>query len=565
MKTKSYIVLFITLICTLLYTCKEAIIFPDKIENFSGRTGIPIINANIKLSDVINEFTFIEVNAEGFYDMVIKPDAFDFITAENLIKLPSNLLNIASVGTTPEAPAPASENTISFSTSVGIDFNTGSVLTTPGTNLNRVFLKDGTISLSIANKYTGRSLNPVTITFSNIKTNITAVPLVLTSNTAIASNASAVFTGNLKDYYIDLSNGSTLEMSVSATMTSGTATTGSISISGLSLDNLLWKRLDGKFGSMQIPIVENGIEQIYITKVTPFSSNIDNNDSIVGPTLDFEFANPTLKITLSNQFGLESGVVLSPLKGISENGNRLTSSVSGVSFGMARPADPYSASFVILPNSQTSTITGATINTLLKPGPTSINYGLILTTTGSTSNVDFIHDNSKITAQSELRLPFHGKGKFFNLQTDVQYPGATDATGKINITQDLSAGIKQATFGFLAENSIPIAFEITLKFLDANKSVIDEIKTTNNGPAIKVDGATFDVTTKRSNSTKNTVSESIIDIARFEKINKECKFVRINARPQTTDYQNGSFVKVFPTDKLNIKMFVIADIKVEQK
>lgn len=568
MMKKIHILTLISLALFFITSCiKEAINLPTKFDTINSKTGIPLVDADVSLASTINKFTSVEVNSEGFYEMVIKPNKFDFITAENLIKLPNPLVNTPSLGSSPESPVTGSQSTITFSTSVGVDFNTTGVLTAPGTDLKKVFFKAGNIKINLTHTFGGRTLNPVRIIFSNIKSIVSNFELVLTVPSAIASGASTEFNGNLNGYYIDISAGSSIPVEVSATITSGTATTGGISLSNFSIDNLGWKRLEGKFGNMQIPLVENGIQQIYKFGVSPFSSNTDNNSSVVGPTLDFLFVNPSLKITFFSEFGTSSSVLLDPLKGLSEDGTRVTSSVAGVVLPIGRPNDPYSGSFVITPNEQINTITGSTLNPLLKPGPSSLNYGLVLSVSGSSNATDFIHDNSKISAKSELRLPFHGRGKFFNLQTDVAYPGASDGTGKFNVTDSISASVESALFILKATNSIPIAFEISIQFLDENKVFIDEISSGVNQPAVKVDGADIDASTLRANDSKISSTTSEINRVRFDLINTKCKFVRLKARPQTTGYDQSStnFVKIFPTDKLNIQMSVIAKTKIEQK
>lgn len=568
MMKKIHILTIISIALFFITSCiKEAINLPKKFDTINSKTGIPLVDADVSLSSTINKFTSVEVNSEGFYEMVIKPDKFDFITAENLIKLPNPLVNSSVVGTSPEAPVTGSQSTIIFSTSVGVDFTSASVLSAPGTDLKKVFFKAGNIKVNLTHSYGGRTLNPVSIRFSSIKSTSDNSIFVLTVPSAIASNTSTEFTGDLNGYHMDLSSGSSIPIEVSATITSGNATTGGISLSNFSIDNLGWKRIEGKFGNMQIPLVENGTQQIYKFGVSPFSSNTDNNSPTVGPTLDFLFVNPSLKITFLSEFGTSSSVILDPLKGLSEDGSRVTSSVDGVVLPIGRPNDPYPSSFTITPKDEISTITGETLNPLLKPGPSTLNYGLVLSITGTSSVTDFIHDDSKISAKSELRLPFHGRGKFFNLQSDVAYPGASEGTGKFNLTDSISASVESASFILKATNSIPIAFEISIQFLDENKVFIDEISSGVNVPAIKVDGADIDATTLRANASKFSSTTSEIDRGRFDVINTKCKFVRLKARPQTTGYDKSStnFVKIFPTDKLNIQMSVIAKTKIEQK
>lgn len=572
MLMRKLLILIITL-ATLLLTnscIKEAIRTPEKFDPLESRTGVPLINADISLASTLNKIASLEVNSiGGFYEMVIKPEKFDFTTAENLIVFPSQILNATNVATLPVAGGSGSFN-VTVSTSVGVDFTSGSILSAPGTTFRKIYFKAGTIDFTLSHNLLNRTINPITITFPTIKNNDNSnASLVITSNTALADNTDGNYSGNLNGYNIDLiTNGNNIPFQISITVTSGTVVTnGSLSVKSVGINNVKWQRIEGKLGTMQIPLVENNLLQLYKFEVSPFSSNVDNNDPVVGPTLDFEFVNASLKTTFSSQFGLDCGVIVSPLKGFSENGTRVTSSINGVTFSISppKPNDPVSPTAIIEPIQSVKTITSETLNPLLKSGPTSLSYGLILTINGAnTTNTDFIHDVSRISAQSELRLPFNGRGKFFNLQKDVEYPTSSE-TGAFNLSDSITATINSATFLLKTENSLPIEFEISLVFLDENKLEFDEIKSSVNGPAIKVEGAGVDANGK-SNSTKTSSTQSIINNNRFIEINKKCKFIRINARPQTTSYDTpGKYVKVFPTDKLNVQMSVIINTKVEQK
>lgn len=575
------IVVFATLAISIL-SCLQKEEMPEKIKTFDNSTGLPLINSEVSLFSLQDKVTIMQVGANGIYEMVITPGWFSFPTADKLIKIPATFASVSPLSAIPlAAPAQAFSmpNTV---IGLPISMNNSATFSVVGTSLKKIYFKAGTIDLSFLHTLNSRSAKPFTIEITNLlKADGTATTLTIgDANTNINANALQVLSSSLAGYYLDITSGYKLDIKLNATFSAGTPTNGSFSLGGINFTGVQWSKLEADLNNENIPVLNvNNQQEIDFFALTPFKSNVSNNDpnktTVTG--LDFYFEGASVKLDIKNGFGIPLKYDISPLKTLRKDGTDLQvfndNQLQNLQLSSARDnGSPAKSVNGFLSSNNTMSITGNVMNDLLRYGPTKLGYGLSLKSQPTRPAVtDFIYDTSSIKVYPEVRIPFKGYFKLYDIEETAKYPLSSKDTTTTFTQGDFSFDINRGAFGVKIDNKLPMKFFISVYFTeeDSSKLIVyqpaglpkDTVKL---GPFV-VEGATVDAN-GRVNGSSIFQKVFLINKEKFVLINKKCKKIRIVGRPETTGYADGKkIVQITPDNKMGIKINLIADYTVSQK
>ncbi len=564
-----------------LLSCIKKEELPEKIMSFDNSTGIALINSEVSLFSVQDKVTIIQVGKDGVYEMLIHPGWFSFPTAENLIKIPSTFAKLDEMPSVPVSLSSPAFNLPSTVTNIPISFSNSATFSVSGTSLKKIYFKEGTIDLSLLHTLNGRSANPFSIEITNLtKADGSAQTMVLDGGTNINANALQNTSSSLAGYYLDLTGGEFLKVKLNVSFNAGSPVNGIISVGGLNFKGVKWSKLEANLGNSTIPVLtKDNQQEIDVFALTPFKSNKSNNDptkTTPNGGLDFYFEGASVKLNIKNGFGIPLRYDVSPLRTIRKDNTVLElfndPQLLDLQLKASRDnATPTNSVNGFLSSENTMSVSGTLMNNLLRYGPTKLGYGFVLRSEPTRpATTDFIYDTSSLKAFPEVKIPFKGYFKLYDIETVAKYPLAGADTTTTFKAGDFNFDINRASFGVKIENKLPMKFFMSVYFTeeDSSKFLIyrptglpaDTVKL---GPFI-VDGATIDAAGKVNGT---SIFNKVFNLERqkFVLLNTKCKKVLIVGRPETTSYPDKRVVQITPENKMGIKINIIADYKVSQK
>lgn len=383
-------------------------------EEFAAGMRTPLINSSITLGQAIGNQTsgtgLIEASDKSYYftyaDSVVSDSAgsminFDPISSSQAISIPGAPLAI---------PLP-SDTVITYNYNLQFD----NIVLNSDVSLLYLLLKDGLIDLNVNSTFNQNVTYEITLN-SIVDTKNSNKPLTIKDSLIYPATVKASPSVNLKDYKIVMSDAGALTTSIKAGVKVTVKSSGQnmptsaqdINFS-FSITNLKMDRLVGKIKKLTFPTT---------SQTTPI--NVFNNEIIN----KIKFADPSIKFSFENSFGVPIKVDLGQIEALKGSSNiPLTYAPSAIdSLPKFSLGYPDTTKFGQTVKSSVSINKNNCPNLIdfLYSSPDNLKYS-IGGEIGDSVNYSFIKDNSKVKVKYELKVPIYGKIDSISMTKRIGY------------------------------------------------------------------------------------------------------------------------------------------------
>lgn len=428
---------------------------PSKLEkiNYTPIVALPLVYSTQTIGDLLlkNNNGLVVVNDSSFCTIIYKNTLFS-LRADSIIKLPTQQFPSYSAGLTPaQAASLGSTGSIIANYSQTINFNSGS----GSTLIDSLTLKGGNLNITLNSQfpYSGNIVVKIPSATLNGATFAQIIPINYTGTLPIVVNS----TFNLSGYDVNMTNGGTtsnqfvVDYSVTLTGSGAPLTTDSISLTG-SLNTLQFKKIFGDVGQFSLfPVVNQDTIGISI-----FQNSIGSGT--------FTIANPVLKVTIYNSYGVPIDANLPVLEGFTPPGS--TYPLTGVPSPIPVLSPTFAQIGQTLIDSFSLTKTNSNIATVVNHTPKNFIYSGNGTTNpaGPTHN-NFVLDTSVCQVAVEADLPLYGTASNFVLQDTLKFSMPSFAT----------SNIESFLFKMYTLNGMPIDVNMQIYFTDSLYHKLDSL------------------------------------------------------------------------------------------
>jgi hypothetical protein len=511
----------------ILSSCMKDTINMDRISNsvdWPVSYGMPVAYGGFSLGDIVSAVDnqgLVKTDASGLLYLLYR-DTVLSQTAENLLTIPDQSYQqsfSSSNSDFPPVPGLLDSLVISRDTSFVFAFNKSDV------GIDSIFFKSGDLTVNTVNNL---ALNyKGTITFPTFLKN--GVPLKVPFN-----NAGSV---SIAGYKLLFESGGTNKIAVhydlviynnKTSILSGQTLTTTFNLSSAGFSSIF-----GYLG--QINNLLNLVDQRIV--IDFFSSSNNYNVKI---------NNPSVNLYIQNSFGVPVQVQLSNTRTYSEKTlSYFPVNVNPSTLDIKYPTISQVGKTIFDTINLVSNISDA-----IQTSPHYFYYSETAVTNplGKTASPNFFMDNSKISAEMELKLPFDLQAGNIETSDTIQFD-----IGKA--VSDFSILKKLAIYNTFT-NSIPFDLKLQIFLTDSNKVAIDSLYQIAEQPIIK-SGIYNSATQKYESSSPHTLSV-IFDEARAKKL-ENVKFAILKVSMSTP---GTTYVKFFSDYRLNCAFQVQAELGV---
>ncbi|MDX2189077.1 MAG: hypothetical protein SFY32_04370 [Bacteroidota bacterium] len=563
--------------------------------------GVPLVESSLSIEDMVQKASSDTSEFYMVYDksccyQFVYTDSYTFANAEEYITLPENInfgntlksfpLTIPG-GASPSALIPPVSYTITIA---GV---------TSGLNkakIQNILFKSGLLNLALTKKdITGGVSLSADIIFDNIlkKSGNTDTKLTLTVSNLIDGIAKTADNTplDLKDYYWKIGGSTVPTLNITIALKNITTSNNAggatnLSITSLNLQNPKWKRIDGRLGTVTIPVKKFNSEFLDINKIflSVFNGNaITTTDT---STIRFNFKEPSVDLDFTSSFGVPITLIDS-IYSVNKKGetNFVDVTTRAAALGpiqIKKANDPGFDNFAGISPAITPTYSInkdnnpsqlSTLQSILQPGPRVLESGIVLKLDSSgNSPTDYIFDKSTISSKTTVRIPLYGYVSLFNMRTVIDYPfKESDTPDTKQTASGFNLTINAANFKLDYVNNMPLAILFQAYFTDVNGNYIDSLfvtpVTTSDGKkrgGLIIEGSAIAADGNPSTATiPNQPIVTVMDANRYLNIRKNCKKMILTGNMFSTGFvqtpiTNSTNVKIRPQDKLKIKISMAA-------
>jgi hypothetical protein len=519
----------IAIILLIIQSCVKDNFDLNKLEKttWNPNLAIPLVYSSLSLQNILlktNSNGLIIQNDSNFCTLVYNNTLLS-IRADSLIQLPNQQYPSYSASlTSAEISTLGSANSVTVSYSQTVTFNSG----TNNPKIDTIIFKAGSLDILLNSdfQYSGQ----IVITIPSATKNGIAFSETLPFTYSGTTPVTAAANDSLAGYLFDMTVGGTTtnEFVVNYTVTlSGTGTppttSDMISISG-SLNNIQFDKIFGYLGQLSLfPALNKDTIAISIFK------NYTGNGT-------FTLVNPSVKVTISNSYGVPINASLPLLEGFNPPFNSYP--LTGVPNPIPILSPNYSQIGQTLTDSFTLTKTNSNMLSIINNYPKFFIFSASALTNpgGPTSN--FVIDTSRCKIATEVDLPLYGTASNFTLIDTVQFsPG-----------QFITSNIESALFRIYTLNGFPIDVNMQIYFTDSTYHALDSLVIPNQ--LILKSGVLNNAGIVVS-STPNTYTTTITK-TRLTNLTK-AKYLLIKDTESTTNGGKTN-VKIYSTYQLNVQI-----------
>lgn len=532
---KSLLVLGVLLVGAM--SCKKLDLKKLASTEWNPDLAIPLAHSVFDVYDVFahtdhNDIVVIDPNS-GLIALVYKSNITS-IDGEQIVTVSdytsTKNISLASMG---GVPAPSFSSTLTHSESEDFTFNFDN-----GAQIKEFKFDNGNFDLSISSSFQ----HPIILTISIPSLTKNGNPFSKTINVSPASggNSTAISTEDLTGYIADftLNNSTTNKIQINYAVTlagNGNAITNS--------DNLA---INSSFNSMKMDYAKGYFGQQVLNL---------NQDSILLKIYQttqegiFNLVDPKVRFFIQNSFGMPITLNLNQVQSINTHTGQVLNLLGySQQINLNVPT--------IIGDSALTTVQFDKNNTqnivqVVSPAPKyfSFNANALTNPSGNLGVDNFISKKSRVNITSEVELPLHGLAYNFKMRDTTKFTSPSEAQY-----------IKKIMFRLIVVNGFPINVFSKLRFLDENYQEVfvltDEQKMLVEAALVNANG---EVTQSVKKITDLYLTES--QIALLDQV----KNLELYAEANTKDFANGQNVKIFDYYKLDLRLGVQFETKVNIK
>lgn len=539
-KSINWIVLFIfaAVWISLLPSCIKDNFDLNKLSTteWNPDIAVPLVYSSLTIDDLLKKDNgnLIVVGSDKFCTLVYKGNLFS-LKASDLINIPdqqpppfSASLSAGQIS----AFSLAGTITVPFSQTVTFDSGVN------GPKIDSVIFKTGALALSLNSdfKYSGQikiiipGAKKNGIVFSKI------IPFTYSGSVPVLSNANV----DLAGYKFDMTNGgiSFNEFIVNFEVTlSGTGNpispSDQITITQ-SLSNLKFDKIFGDIGQMSLSPAVDSVDLSIFKHALGAAS--------------FTLADPSVKVVLSNSYGVPITASLSQFEGY-------TPGVGSYAItGSPNPLPILSPGFnqigQILKDSFSLDNSNSNIATVINNTPKSLIYKITSQTNpaGGSTHSNFVIDTSRFKADMEVDLPLYGTAMDFLLVDTLPF----------KITQTIPKEVESALIRTYNSNNFPFDVDMQVYFVDSVYTKLDSLVIPNQ--LVLKSGTVNSITGIVTSPTEN-IYDATLNKTRLDNL-KTSKYLLIRALANTTNGGTTN-VKIYSDYKINVKIGIQVQVKAE--
>ena len=247
-----------------------------------------------------------------------------------------------------------------------------------------------------------------------------------------------------------------------------------------------------------------------------------------------EFANPSMKITAQNSYGLPVSLDLNSMSVYSKVNNN-TTAINPITFNFGTETDYLKAEnyiSIIDRKGKDSLLFKALFN-----APEKFSFrATIKTNPSGVASKNVVYDTSKVVAKVRFELPLWFRSKGF---------GQTD-TMDFSLFENNNS-VKKMMFLISAENGMPIDFNLQVYFVDANYKKLDSMFHTNSEIVKSAKLRDNDDVVSEPTSNLSTITFDSNQITNLQKTKK--LLIKVNLK---TGYYPTRYVKFLTSYKLKL-------------
>ena len=528
-------IVFIIVSTLLFHACVK-----DKIDlNKSGNNSInpqyaaALIYSSLSLADIMaktNKNGQLTTDSTGFITLVYKGNLFS-LKAADLVTIPSQnpvsatyALSATDVVAVNAAPV---GGTITVKDSSLINFQTGGAA-----QINILNCKTATLSLNLNYDIEQNALIKVSIPGATLGGVIFTQNIPVTVPVPYSGGPIAISkTYSLDGYTIDMTNGGTTQdvikvlYSIVLTKTTNTESIGDGITFTETFSNVTYNSIIGYLGQQSLSPNTDTIP------ITIFKNNI------LGAGATFKLVNPSIKVFLTNSYGLPINAHFNLFEGYTPGQSAIA--ITGAPNPLPIPVPATIGQSV--KDSFTLNNSNSNLTSLINNFPKNVIYNVSSQSNpGGTVYTNFITDTSQFNVDMEVDLPLYGTVTNFMFQDTVAYG--------FNLQTN---NVEAITVRAYISNGFPIDVGMRIAFVDSAYNVIDELISPPNKvviPSASV-GSNGMVTASTQSSADFSIPSSVIP-----QLNK-VKYILLGAVANTVN-NGGSNVKIYDFYRLDIKLGV---------
>jgi hypothetical protein len=494
---------------------------------------VPLVYSSLSVKDLLiknNATTSITVDDSNFCTLVYKSSLLS-IRADSLIQLPDQPFPTYSGSLTPaQITILSAAHTVTASYSQTVTFNTGS----NNPLIDSVGFNNGNLNISLNSDFTYSG--QLVITIPTAKKNgvpfSQTLPFTYSGTTPVIAAASY----NLAGYKVDMTMGGTTsnQFVVNYTMTlngAGTALpTDQMTLNG-SMGSLKFDKIFGYIG--QLTLFPKGLDTIAIT--------IFKNSLGTG---SFSIANPSVKITILNSYGVPIQGNIPTLEGYNPPATNFP--ITGVPSPVPILSPNFSQIGQTLADSFSLDKSNSNIATVVNNDPKFlISNVTAMTNPGGPTHTNFVLDSSHCKVNIEADLPLYGTASNFSLIDTAQLSMASVNTNNI----------QWALFRIYTSNGFPMDVNVQAYFVDSLYKKLDSLIIPNQlilkSGVLNAAGMVIAPTVNIYNTT--LTPQRLANL-------KTTKYMLIKSVEATTN--NGTTnVKIYSTYKIDVKIGMEVKLK----
>jgi hypothetical protein len=511
--------------------------------NKSGNSSInpqyagALVYSSLTLADIMkqtNKNGQLTTDSTGFVTLVYKGNLFS-LKAADVVTIPVQPAASANISlTAAEVTAlntPPFVGNLTFSDSTLINFQAGSQ-----TQVDILNCKTATLALSLNYSIKDDAVIKITIPGATLG------GVVFTQSIPVTYSGSPVTINqnySLNGYKIDMTNGNTThnvikvryDVIVTKSSTYVSAMGDGISLSE-TFNNVTYNSIIGYLGQQSLS--PNAADTVPITI-------FQNSTSIGGPNVSFQLVNPSIKVFLTNSYGLPITASFNTFEGYTPNPLN-TYTITGSGMPNPLPINTPATIGQSAVGSFTLNNSNSNIISLINNFPKNVIYNV-----NSQSNPlgpvysNFITDTSQFSVDMEIDLPLWGRIKDFQFQDTVDY------SFDVNTDQ-----VKSISVRAYIDNGFPLDVGMRLAFVDSAYNVIDEL--VNPVYQAIMPSANIDANGKVTTPTQNT-RDFVIPSNVIPQLGK-VKHILIGAVANSFNNSGGTNIKIYDYYHLDVKLGV---------
>ncbi len=497
-----------------------------------------LVYSSLTLADIMNKTNKngqLTSDSTGFVTLVYKGNLFSLKAADVVTILVQPAANANVSLTAAEVLAlntPPYGGNITFSDSTFITFQAGGQ-----TQIDILNCKTANLALSLNYSIKDNAIIKITIPGATLG------GVAFTQTIPVTYSGSPVVINqnySLNGYKIDMTNGNTThnvikikyDVIVAKASTYVSALGDGVSFTQ-TFNNVTYSSIIGYLGQQSLS--PNAADTVPITI-------FQNSTTIGGPNVSFQIVNPSIKVFLTNSYGLPITASFNTFEGYTPTPSLNTYTITGSGVPNPLPINTPTTIGQSAVGSFTLNNSNSNIVSLINNFPKNVIYNV-----NSQSNPlgpvfsNFITDTSQFSVDMEIDLPLFGRVKDFEFQDTVNYT--------FDMPTDM---IKSITVRAYIDNGFPIDVGMRLAFVDSAYNVIDEL--VNPVYQVIMPSANIDANGKVTTPSINT-RDFVIPNSVIPQLSK-VKHILIGAVANSFNNASGTNVKIYNFYHLDVKIGV---------